>query len=66
MVRPHNERDAWAQERAALPDQIAAYQRDLDATPAEAAAGRERLTWQIRRAQKRIAELDTRLRRDQT
>jgi|SRR5258707_8356099 len=40
MVRPHNERAAWAQERAELPDRIAAYQRDLDATPISAMLAR--------------------------
>jgi len=33
MVRPYNERAAWEQERAGLAEQIAAVQRDLDATP---------------------------------
>jgi hypothetical protein len=35
MVRPVNEREAWAQERGEIPEQIAALQRDLDATPIE-------------------------------
>jgi hypothetical protein len=61
MVRPFNEREAWAQERAGIPAQIAALQRDLDATPIENTPRRDRLTWTIRRARKRMAELDTRL-----
>ena len=61
MVRPFNEREAWAEERAELPAQIAALQRDLDAIPAENTARRERLAWNIRRDQKRLAELDARL-----
>ena len=66
MVRPFNDRQAWAQERAELPGQIAAWQRDLGATPAENTARRERLAWNIRRDRKRMAELDARLGRDQT
>ena len=38
--------------------QLAAYQGDLDATAHEHKARRERLAWQIRRIQKRIAEID--------
>jgi hypothetical protein len=45
MPAPHNDRQALGQERAELPDQIAAYQRDLAATPAENKARRERLEW---------------------
>jgi len=58
MVRPYNERDAWGQERAELPAQIAALQGDLDATPIENTPRRERLTWTIRRAERRMAELE--------
>jgi hypothetical protein len=65
MVRPFNERDAWAQERAELPAQIAALQRDLDATPIGNTPRRDRLTWTIRRAEKRLTELDARLALDQ-
>jgi hypothetical protein len=43
--------------------QIAALQRDLDATPIEHTPRRERLAWTIRRDQKRMAELDALLRR---
>jgi len=61
MVRPFSEREAWVQEQAELPAQITAWQRDLDATPAENTARRERLAWNIRRDQKRMAELDARI-----
>jgi hypothetical protein len=64
MVRPYRERDVWAQERAELPEQITALQRDLDATPIELTPRRDRLTWMIRRARLRMAELDTRLTRE--
>jgi hypothetical protein len=37
------------------PVQIAACQRELDATPTEHAARRKRLMWQIRRDQKQLA-----------
>jgi hypothetical protein len=45
-----------------LPEQIAAFQRDLNATAIENTPRRDRLTWTIRRAEKRLAELDARLR----
>jgi hypothetical protein len=64
MVRPFSERAAWAQERADIPERIAALQRDLDATPIENTPRRDRLTWTIRRAEKRMAALDARLARD--
>ncbi len=44
-----------------LPGRIAAYQRNLAATPAENKTRREMLEWQIRRAQKRMAEIEARL-----
>jgi hypothetical protein len=44
-----------------LPTQIATYQRELDATPAENRARLERLEWQIRRDRKRMAEVLARL-----
>jgi hypothetical protein len=47
-----------------LLEQIAALQRDLDATPIANTPHRERLAWNIRRDQKRIAELDARLGRE--
>jgi len=61
MPAPTNERQSLERERAELPEQIAAYQRELDATPSENKARRERLEWQIRRVQKRMAEVEARL-----
>jgi hypothetical protein len=58
MPRPLSERQAFERERAELPSQLAAHQRKLDATPPEHKARRERLLWQIRRVQKRMAEID--------
>jgi len=54
-------RQAFEQERAELRGQIAANQRELDATPAEHKTRRARLMWQIRRDQKRMAEIVARL-----
>jgi peptidoglycan hydrolase CwlO-like protein len=54
MPRPKNERESLEQELDELPAQIAAYQRELDATSIEFKERRERLEWQIRRAEKRI------------
>jgi hypothetical protein len=48
------------QEQAELPGQIIARQSEL-AEPAENTARRERLEWQIRRLQKRRAEVAARL-----
>ncbi len=61
MPRPLNERQSLERERAELPSQIAAYQRELDATPPENKARREMREWQIRRVQKRMAEVEARL-----
>ena len=61
MPTPPSERRALEQERAELPSQIAAYESELDATPPEHTARRERLVWQLRRAQKRLAEIEARL-----
>ena len=61
MPRPMNERQSLEQERAELPSQLAAHQAQLDATPPESKARRERLEWQIRRVQKRMAEVEARL-----
>lgn len=61
LPRPRSERQAWEEERAEIPAQIAALQRELAATPATQPDHREALTWKIRRAEKRRAELDTRL-----
>jgi hypothetical protein len=61
MPRPRRERHAREDERAELPAQGAALQHDLDATPIENTPRRDRLTWTIRRARLRMAELDARL-----
>jgi hypothetical protein len=62
MPRPRNERQALEEEeRAELTAQIAAYQRELAATPAENKTRREMREWQIRRDQKRLAEVEARL-----
>ena len=64
MPRPRTERQAWADECGEIPAQIAALQRDLDATPATHPERREGLTWKIRRVEQRMAALDARLARD--
>jgi len=61
MPRPRNERQAIEEELAELPEQIAAYQRELAATPAPDKTRREMREWQVRRAQKRLAEVEARL-----
>jgi hypothetical protein len=65
MPAPTNERQALEQERVELPGQIIAHQAKLAATPAENKARRERLMWQIRRVQKRMAEVDALLTGDE-
>jgi hypothetical protein len=60
MPASTNERQALERERADLPAHVANYQRELDATPQENRDRRERLAWQIRRAEKRMAELEAR------
>lgn len=56
-----NERQALEREQAELPTQLANYQRELDATPIDAQDRRERIQWQIRRVEKRMAEVRARL-----
>jgi hypothetical protein len=63
MPAPTNERQALERERDELPAHVANYQRELDATPIEAKERRERLEWQIRRVQKRMTEIASRLAR---
>jgi DNA repair exonuclease SbcCD ATPase subunit len=56
------ERQAWEREWVEeLPAQLANYQQELDATSQEHKERREWLAWQIRRVEKRIAELQARL-----
>jgi chaperonin cofactor prefoldin len=60
MPPPRYDRQALEQERdVEIPAQIANYQRELEATPMELRERRERLEWQIRRVQKRMAQLET-------
>ena len=61
MPAPINERQALERERAELPAHVANYQRELDATPQENRERRERLAWQIRRVEKRMADVHARL-----
>jgi hypothetical protein len=63
MPTPPNERRLLEQELSELPAQIDAYRRELAATPttAEFKARRERLDWQIRHAEKRLADVTARL-----
>ena len=61
MPRPLSERQSLERERTELPRQLAAYQAKLDATAPGHKARRERLMWQIRRVQKRMAEIEERL-----
>ena len=62
MPRPKTEHQAPEHERnVELPAQLANYQRELDATPVDAQARRERIQWQIRRVEKRMAEVHARL-----
>jgi hypothetical protein len=64
MPRPRNERQALEEERdIELPAQLAKYRRDLDATPREDKTRREFIEWQIRCAEKRMADVCARLAR---
>ncbi len=61
MPAPTNERQDLERElRTELPAQLAAYQAELTAGPAEKTR-REWLAWQIRRVQKRMADVQFRL-----
>ena len=61
MPTPHNERHALERERQELPDELTTYKRELGATPPPPKERREWLEWQIRRVQKRMAEVERRL-----
>jgi len=61
MPAPTNERQALERERAELPEELAVYQRELDARAPADKPQWERLAWQIRRAPKRTAEVEARL-----
>jgi hypothetical protein len=58
MPAPTNERQSLERERAELPSQIAAYESELEATLSEDTVRREMRAWQLRRAQKRLAEVE--------
>jgi hypothetical protein len=60
VPRPKSEREAWTEELNALPAQIAEHQRQL-ATPVGDKERRENLAWRIRRDEKRMVELRSRL-----
>jgi hypothetical protein len=49
MPRPLNESQSLERELAELSEDIAAYQRELDATPIENRGRREMREWQLRR-----------------
>ncbi len=62
MPRPRNERQSLEEERdVELPAQLAKYRRDLDATPPGDTRRREFIEWQIRFAEKRLANVCARL-----
>src|SRR5258708_24762335 len=61
MPAPTNERQRLEQERAELPDQIAATIAALAATPLSHKARQERPMWQIRLDEKRLADVGARL-----
>jgi hypothetical protein len=61
MPKPTSERQALKRERDELPGQIAAHQAELATTPATNKARRERLEWQIRERERRLAEVRKRL-----
>jgi septal ring factor EnvC (AmiA/AmiB activator) len=61
MPASTNERQALEREREELSAQLAGYRREIAATGGEHPERRERLAWQIRRAQKRLGVVETRL-----
>ena len=62
MPRPLNERQFLEHElREELPAQLAAYRQELENAPVISRARRERLEWQIREREKRLAEVEMRL-----
>ena len=61
VPRPLSEREELEREQDELPAQLAAYQRELATTPATFKERRERLEWQIKRVQKRMADVKARL-----
>lgn len=61
MPRPLNERQALEEERKELDEHLARFTSELEATPDTDKANRERLTWQIRRAQLRMKTVEARM-----
>jgi hypothetical protein len=63
MPASTNERQALERERDELAAQLTGYRREIAATGGEHTERRERLAWHIRRAQKRLGEVEARLAR---
>lgn len=61
MPAPNDERQSLEQERTELRAQIAADERELAATTGQDRTRGEFLVWRIKRAQNRIALIETRL-----
>ena len=61
MPAPKDDRAALERERDELPALITTYENQLLATPIEEMEKRERLRWQLRLAEKRLAEINARL-----
>jgi hypothetical protein len=58
MPRPRNERQSLQEERdVEIPAQVAQYRRNLEAIPREDQTRREFVEWQIRFAEKRMADV---------
>jgi hypothetical protein len=65
MPRPRNERQSLEEERdVELPAQLAQYRRDLAAIPPTDKTRREFVEWQIRFAEKRLADVCARFARE--
>ena len=61
MPAPQDDRAALERERDELPALITTYENELLATPVEEMEKREQLRWQLRLAEKRLAEINARL-----
>jgi len=61
MPAPKDDRAALGRERDELPALITTYENELLATPVEEMEKREQLRWQLRLAEKRLAEINARL-----
>jgi hypothetical protein len=61
MPVPKDDRAALERERDELPALITTYEHELLATPVEEMEKREQLRWQLRLAEKRLAEINVRL-----